>query len=529
MPELSTTTDPAPMAEPAATAPSGGGSLERLRAKWAEISTPATIATLALLTIAAFALRVAYLGSRDLWLDEAASAKFASFGWLHFAKVVVTSPVNMTVYFALLHIWTSVMGDSEFMLRLPSVLFATATVPLIYLLGLKLFDRRAGLVAAALIAVAVSSVDFAQEARAYTLVIMLATVSSIFFVDGIEDPSFANCAGYVISSVMCIYSHMFGILLLPAQWLSLIFFLPGWRTAWRLTLSAIVIGLIALPHFALALGGSVVHLAWMQKTSPQRVAEFVALMTGAGDNLRMAQYYLIACLVVAALILIFDRAHRAAIGFLLLGIFLPAAIIYVVSEYKPLFWPRYLLVSQPFFIALAGAAISRIKPWPLIVLPLVPIMVFCVKGDLLCYKRPQLEDWPAAVRYVSSNTKSDDVYMVFIPFGRQPIDYYRRRLLQGGNFPTEIYPDPKIDIPYADDLSVEDLFATPHQRIWVISTGGNIQPAPFHRAGKEPPELTSVLKQLRHSSYQLEDIKHFGSVRTYLFTQTPPDSSSQEQ
>lgn len=522
MPELSDSLpEPSnPLAEPADRIRAGRWSMERLRRHWAQIATPAT--AVAGLTLAGLILRVLYLGSRDLWLDEAASAKFASYDWLHFAKAVIFAPVNMTFYFAVLHVWTRVMGDSEFMLRLPSVLFATATIPLIYMLGTKLFDRRAGLVSAVLMTVSVSSIDFAQEARSYTLVVMLATVSSLFFVESIKKPSLANCAGYIASTVFCVYSHMFGILLLPAQWLSLLFFLPGWKSALRLTVSAIVIGLIALPHFALALGGNIVHLNWVQRTSQLRVLEFIALITGVGDNLKLAEFYLIACAIVAAVVALFDKSHRAAIGFLVLGIVVPAGITLAVSHFKPVFWPRYLLLSQPFFVVFAGVAISRLRPWPLMAVAMTALVVFCVQQDVLCYQRPQSEDWPGAVQYLASKAQPGDVLMVFIGFGRQPIDYYRKRLVRGGNFPSFVYPDPNSDIPEEAYLSIEDLFSTPHQRIWVVSTGGSIQPAPFRRAGKEPPELTSVLKTLRRSSYQLEDLKRFNAVRVFLFDKAAP-------
>ena len=517
MPELSDTMpEPSnPLSEPTDRIRVGRWSMERLRRGWAQIATPAN--AIAGLTLAGLILRVLYLGSRGLWLDEAASAKFASYDWLHFAKAVTFAPVNPTFYFAVLHVWTRVMGDSEFMLRMPSALFGAATIPLIYTLGARLFDRRAGLVSAVLMTVNVGAVDFAQDARSYTLVVMLATVSSLFFVAGVKRPSRANCAGYVVSSVLCVYSHMLGILLLPAHWLSLLFFRPGWKAALRLTLSAVVVGLIAAPHFALAARGDVVHLNWMVPTSRLRVLEFIALLTGVGDNLRLAVVFLLACTAIAAVVAWFDKSHRAALGFLVLGIVIPAGITLAVSHFKPVFWPRYLLLCQPFFAVLAGVAISRLRPRPLIAVALIALVVFCVQQDFLCYQRPQTEDWPGAVQYVASKARSGDVLMVFIGFGRQPIDYYRKRLLHGQNFPSLIYPDPNSDIPTEAYVSIKDLFSTPHQRIWLVSTGGNIQPAPYRRVGKEAPELSSVLKALRESSYQLDDLARFRKVRVYLF------------
>jgi hypothetical protein len=226
--------------------------------------------------------------------------------------------------------------------------------------------------------------------------------------------------------------------------------------------------------------------------------------------------------MIAAAVAWFDKSHRAALGFLVLGIVIPAAITLVVSHFKPVFWPRYLLLSQPFFAVFAGVAISRLRPWPLIPVALTALAVFCLQQDFLCYQRPQREDWPGAVQYVASKAQPGDVMMVFIGFGRQPIDYYRKRLLRGQNFPSLLYPDPNSDIPAEADVSMEDLFSTPHRRIWLVSTGSGIQPAPFRRAGKEPPQFSSVLKTLRESSYQMEDLARFQAVRVYLFDKVEP-------
>ena len=40
--------------------------------------------------------------------------------------------MNMALYYVILHWWTRVAGTSEIALRIPSVIFATATVPLVY-------------------------------------------------------------------------------------------------------------------------------------------------------------------------------------------------------------------------------------------------------------------------------------------------------------------------------------------------------------------------------------------------------------
>ena len=73
------------------------------------------------------------------------------------------------LYYALAWLWTQVTGTGEFGLRSLSALAGVATVPVAYLLGAELRGRRAGLVAAALVAVNPMLLWYSQEARAYAL------------------------------------------------------------------------------------------------------------------------------------------------------------------------------------------------------------------------------------------------------------------------------------------------------------------------------------------------------------------------
>ena len=511
--------------EPAEEVRSGRRSVERFQPYLAYVFKPATL--VAALMLAGLSLRLVSLGSRALWIDEGITAQFASYDWSRFAKAVTSYPVNMAFYFAVLHVWTRIVGDSEFMLRLPSVLFATATIAIVYSLGEKLFDRRSGLVSAALMTVSVSSIEFAQEARSYTMVVMLVAVSSLFFVESVRKPSFANCAGYVVSSVMCIYSHMFGILVLPAQWLSLFLFRPGWQSARRLTLSAAVIAMCAAPQFLGVARGDVVDLAWlalMGTATRQRILEFIALQTGTGFNLRVALIFLLACAAIAAVMAVLDKKSRAALGFLVLGMVVPAGITLAVSHFKPLFWPRYLLLCQSFFVVFAGAAISHIRPRPLILVAVAVVAVICLRQDFLSYEIPQREDWPGVVRYLASEAKPGDALIVSMGLGWQPLNYYRKRLFPDHGFPSLVYPDANALVPVLADIPVKDALSAPHQRVWLVSTGGNLHPVIYYRrsAGIEAaPSIGSFVQELT-KTYHPGGVARFGGVRVYLFDKEEP-------
>ncbi len=124
---------------------------------------------LVLLTAAAAILRFVYLDSKSFWQDEGATAYRVT---ETFSDLIRPHPGEdyMMLYYALLRWWIRVAGSSEISLRLPSVIAATAAVPLTYALGAELVDRRVGLLAALLMAINVSCIQYAQEARSYAMV-----------------------------------------------------------------------------------------------------------------------------------------------------------------------------------------------------------------------------------------------------------------------------------------------------------------------------------------------------------------------
>ncbi len=87
-------------------------------------------------------------------------------------------------------------GTGEVGLRSLSALAGVATVPVAYLLGLELRGRRAGIAAAAFVAVNPMLLWYSQEARGYALFSLLTAVAALYFVRALKDvPSLAADMG----------------------------------------------------------------------------------------------------------------------------------------------------------------------------------------------------------------------------------------------------------------------------------------------------------------------------------------------
>jgi hypothetical protein len=114
-------------------------------------------------------LRLTTLESKSLWYDEAYTVQRAALPiegvWSESGRARTDS--HPPLYYAGLHYWMAVTGQSEAVLRLPSAVASIANLGLLYLLGRRLFGREAALVALALLALSPLDLWYAQEARMY--------------------------------------------------------------------------------------------------------------------------------------------------------------------------------------------------------------------------------------------------------------------------------------------------------------------------------------------------------------------------
>lgn len=91
---------------------------------------------------------------------------------------VLSRNVHMPLYFYFMHYWVKFGGVSEWWLRLPSVVFGALAVLLMFLLGRELLGPSAGLTGALLLALMPEQIFYAQEARMYSLLVLLVTSST---------------------------------------------------------------------------------------------------------------------------------------------------------------------------------------------------------------------------------------------------------------------------------------------------------------------------------------------------------------
>ena len=186
---------------------------------------------IAALTVLGFAIRLAGLG-QSLFGDELSTY------WVvldhHGLKGVwdvVHSDAEITppLFFLLSKLTTQIKANPE-MLRLPSLIAGTATIPLTYLLGARTIGKRGGAVAAALVTLSPFMIYYSTEARGYAVMIALMLASTLCLLRAVEKGEGVRWwVAYGAFSCAAMYTHYTVAFVLAGQALWALWYHPPAR------------------------------------------------------------------------------------------------------------------------------------------------------------------------------------------------------------------------------------------------------------------------------------------------------------
>jgi len=323
------------------------------------------------LTVLAATLRFATLGVQAYHHDEIVTAsRVLRDGFWHAMEAVGFSESAPPLYYALAWAWTQLTGTGEVGLRSVSALAGVATVPVAYLLGAELRGRRAGIVAAALVAVNPMLLWYSQEARSYALLVLLTALAALYFVRALgASAGRRNLTLWGVFSALALATHYFAIfpIALEAAWLL-------WRRRreavaglWIVAFAGLALAPLAIHQMALG------HAEWIGGRSlGHRIWEAgVTFVVGeSGDIVARSESVLPAIVpllaVLAGLLLLAvrsDRAERRAAGSMLalaaVTVAGPLALA-LVAPGKDYVLARNLLPALvPLLVAVAIGATAR--------------------------------------------------------------------------------------------------------------------------------------------------------------------------
>jgi mannosyltransferase len=170
-----------------------------------------TVIALTALVALALALRLYRLDARSLWLDEILTSQPAHLNGPGDVVAWSKAALNQMPLFYMFTWFLGHWSDTGVILRLPALVFGTLLVPAVFILGRNLFGTLAGLVAGLLSAVMPFAVWYSQEARAYTLLMLLTTLQMYFAFAAVKRGRAISWVGLAGFTILNLYTHYVAI------------------------------------------------------------------------------------------------------------------------------------------------------------------------------------------------------------------------------------------------------------------------------------------------------------------------------
>ena len=181
-----------------------------------DVRARTALAALALVTAGAVVIRLAV--PRGLWLDEAISLHQAHLGLPTMLQELAQTDRHPPLFALLLWATVHLGGTSDLAVRMPSIVAGSLVAPALYALGRELYDRRTGIVAAALGSISPLLVWYSQEARMYELVALFGVLTTLACARAIRRNGAGDWTLYALCASLLIWSHWFaGLLVICTQ------------------------------------------------------------------------------------------------------------------------------------------------------------------------------------------------------------------------------------------------------------------------------------------------------------------------
>jgi uncharacterized membrane protein len=401
--------------------------------------------------IVAVVLRWTGLGRESLWFDEGMTWWLASLPPAEMLRTI-RGDVAAPVYFLLLRGWETIFGDSAAAMRAMSALAATLTlVPFGYITYRVLQSRLAIGAAWLLMAISFMQVQYAQEARYYALMALLAMTALACTVPLASRRSWGAIAGFVACVIVGLYTHnmmMFCLVGLNLAWLCW----PGERSLRSrlidLTIANGIVVVLYLPWVPTLLQ----QMKWMTgtfwATRPNLfdLGVTTSAITGVdvyappglawrwfGTGVTAGQVGTAVGVIVLGLLLIAlstrDAAHRRCVLAVAAFAIAPVVLVFLYSQVRqPIFMERVFIASSAAMPILLAMAIDhdrvRSLRWTASAMLSALLLLGAVSTAALSLESRK-EDWRGAYATVAQLPPPPRRLIVFTANeGELPFAYY---------------------------------------------------------------------------------------------------------
>lgn len=385
--------------------------------------------------VISFLVRAYHLGSENLWSDEGVTV-------YHSDKPVLDNiQWSLAIgYFPLYHIilssWTKFFGVSEFSVRFPSLIFGVLAVYAVFQIATFMFNKKVGVYSSIIMALSPFSVYYSQEARVYTLLLLLSLYSIYFYLRYIKSAKNKHMAGYIISTLLMLSSHPPAIFILIFQNMHYFLLVRKKIKKWlliQLSLSVALIPLIwiTVPNLSRVSNYFIApkpDLATLMRTfyifSAGVTYEIESMVVGGVISILFAIFISITLFKMVKDVKKSSTSESNKTIFLFLWLCVPAILLVLQAYfYYSIYFEKYIMVSSAALYILIALCISRFKQGIQFV-SIVTVIVFSLSILYMDFNAQNKESWEDAADYIRMNKHQEDAVVIHVHTSIYSFTYY---------------------------------------------------------------------------------------------------------
>jgi len=370
---------------------------------------------------------------QSFWRDEAFTYLLSIKSLPEIANLTVKD-FNPPLYYWFMHLWISVFGKSEIILRLPSLIFFCGTIYISYLILTEIFKIKwkTALILLMFFIINPSLHYYAFEARMYSLTVFLVTLSYYALFT-------KKWPLYSIAIILGLYTHYFVVFVLITQFIGswiiyrkfilikpyvfrLFFILSIW-TPWIV--------------FLLANHNTPPQSFWINRPSLDAWLSLPAIIYSGYEsdlNLKISLWSFNLALVIFIFLNLSKLSRKLQINkndhdnksitiHLLIWSFLPPLLLLLVSLFYPLFLPRYFLYCTVGLLLLL-IKLSKYSPKWLVVVFVGILFLFTNKYIHQQVTLRTKVDLRKSITSIKKISRPNDLFFVNHEFNYHVAQYY---------------------------------------------------------------------------------------------------------
>jgi uncharacterized membrane protein len=401
------------------------------------------------LTIIAGFLRFYHLDFNSLWLDEISTYTYST-GTFEAMWTMMTTGTDYSppLFFFLEHFVLEWFGKGELTIRVLPALFGTLTVPAMYYVGKEFWDKNVGVLAAGLVAFSPFLIYYSQDARTYSMALLLVIIGFYFFLKAVKSEEYKDWILFGLFTGLAFWTHfytlVFTVLVIGYIILKIIptFLIPTLekdiKTLKSLAIATSTVILVTLPLII----AFVPLFSQRVSTAPNFGIQGIGIIYATLNQLSgftdyAALFYLL--LFVLGAFIMWQQGNAPGYNgkypyssLLLIWIVIGTFIFSIIMSYRMPMVPRHLIfLTIPLSLGIAMVSVGirdmipeRVQTLKIIVSLLAIFLVLQIPFYLNYYQNYSKEDWKGIAKDLESITIPGDTVVAVPLYIGYPLDYY---------------------------------------------------------------------------------------------------------